>query len=184
MNHCSLFDSIAKYARTLFNLSGFCEIGQPANYAQIHLFDSIVHISRGSNEYAIKWLWLVNELMLFSSCIWWLLLSCQRELPRRTCIICNVDGGPKIGTTCIHNKILPPFAHIVNLVSRRDLLHQKYITGNLGSCDHCNLLVLTPLSAQISASKFQNLSQILLKIRGVWLKTHSKFKNSLKISRG
>ena len=31
------------------------------------------------------------------------------------------------------------------------------------------------LSAQISASKFQNLSQIALKICGVWLKTHSKF---------
>ena len=52
---------------------------------------------------------------------------------------------------------------------------------------------ITPLSAQISASKFQNLSQIPPKIRGVWkivvfdlkltqnLKTHSKFENSLKI---
>ena len=47
--------------------------------------------------------------------------------------------------------------------------------------------MITPLSAQISGSKFQNLSQIPLKIRGVWkimvfdlkltqnLKTHSKF---------
>ena len=46
---------------------------------------------------------------------------------------------------------------------------------------------ISPLSAQISASKFQNLSQIPLKICGVWkivvfdlkltqnLKTHSKF---------
>ena len=117
-------------------------------------------------------------------------------LDRRTCIICNVDGGPKIGTTWIHKKILPPFAHIVNLVSRRDLLHQKYITGNLGSCDHCNLLVLTPLSPQISASKFQNLSQIPLKIRGGWkivvfdlkltrnLKTHSKFRKLAQIFGG
>ena len=49
------------------------------------------------------------------------------------------------------------------------------------------LLYITPLSAQISASKFPNFSQIPLKIcgvwnnRGVWLKTHSKFENSLKI---
>ena len=50
-----------------------------------------LHISRVSNEYAIKWLWLV-----FSSYIWWLLISCQRELPRHTCIFCNVDGGPKL----------------------------------------------------------------------------------------
>ena len=47
--------------------------------------------------------------------------------------------------------------------------------------------MITPLSAQISASKFQNLSQIPLKIcgvwkyRGAWLKTPLKFENSLKI---
>ena len=44
------------------------------------------------------------------------------------------------------------------------------------------MIFLTPLSAQITASKFQNLSQIPLKNRGVWLKhalkilkTHSNF---------
>ena len=49
------------------------------------------------------------------------------------------------------------------------------------------ILYLTPLTAQISASKFQNLSQFPLKIRRVWeivvfelkitqnVKTHSKF---------
>ena len=49
------------------------------------------------------------------------------------------------------------------------------------------VLGITPLSAQIIASKFQNLCQIPLKIcgvwknLGVWLKTHSKFESSLKI---
>ena len=51
--------------------------------------------------------------------------------------------------------------------------------------DFAYFVRITPLSAQISASKFQNLSQILLKVCGVWknrgvwltqnLKTHSKF---------
>ena len=153
MNHCSLSDSIAKYARTLFNLSGFCEIGQPANYAQIHLIDSIsrewvTNMQSNDSDLLMNSCYSVHT---FDDCFSVANGNC---LDRRTCIICNVDGGPKIGTTWIHKKILPPFAHIVNLVSRRDLLHQKYITGNLGSCDHCNLLVLTPLSPQISASNY------------------------------
>ena len=62
------------------------------------------------------------------------------------------------------------------------------------NCDHiCSfeqrkyIFFIRPLYAQISASKFQNLSQIPLKIcsvwknRCVWLKTLSKFEKSLKI---
>ena len=82
----------------------------------------------------------------------------------------------------------PPSRHITSDVSsekeeKGSMLQE--LRWKLGYPVLYNLL--TPLSAQISGSKFQNLSQIPLEIRGVWkivvfdlkltqnLKIHSKF---------
>ena len=81
----------------------------------------------------------------------------------------------------------PPSRHITS-----DVFSEKEEKGSMlqelrWKLGYPVLYNLTPLSAQISASKFQNLSQIPLKICGVWknrgvqfnllkiLKTHSKF---------
>ena len=75
---------------------------------------------------------------------------------------CKIRKWNYYKTTFQHSAVKPFYSGIDEISATIEI--QKILL----SVRQLRILKVTPLTTQISASKFQNLSQIPLKIRGVW----------------